>query len=366
MGSYFSLGWTWERMKNKMLAGMLTFATILLMLGGAISCNRTISSTINKSIVEVCIPDPATGKFELDSLGVVVGEGTKVLTVINYEDCNPGEVKIVSSGHEFVATIQAIDSRTGATLLKMRTGKLPIAATGDATTLKAGDKLQVWGQVDSDSAPTPTDVQVTDVAPHSTLDFNVVLPEDVMNGGGWGGAQSQGAVVTDFNGNVLGLESIYTTHLVMRTGYIGYIPPIISINSALELLSPEATSQPWSNGPFLFAADYGGKSRNYDGFVREYISVATAIIPVLGELGQPLSTGDLPQDFTLYVFSLPGTSSPDGSWLTTVFPRPVELRDSMSNVLAQAKWIAMQWGRDEGKPSRIVYGSSAYVVEGSS
>jgi hypothetical protein len=93
--------------------------------------------------------------------------------------------------------------------------------------------------------------------------------------------------------------------------------------------------------------------------------VATAIIPVLGELGQPLSTGDLPQDFTLYVFSLPGTSSPDGSWLTTVFPRPVELRDSMSNVLAQAKWIAMQWGRDEGKPSRIVYGSTAYVVEGS-
>ena len=359
---YFSLHDPSKGVIPKTLAGMLVLTTMLVLIVGAVSCNCANTNSIKKSIVEVWIPDPATGELELESLGVAVGDGTMVLTVINYEDYSPGDVKVVSSGHELVATIQAIDSRTGATLLKMSTGKLPAAATGDTTTLKAKEKLIVWGQADSYSALTQTDVLVTDVIPHSTLDFNVVLPEDVMNSGGWGGAQSQGAIVTALGGKVLGLESIYNTRLVMRTGYIGYIPPLISINSALELLSPTAISQPWSNGPLLFSANDGSKSGIYDGFVREYLSMATAITPVLSEMGQPLSTSDLPQDFTLYVFTLP---SSDGSWLTTVFPRPVDLRDAAGNVLAQAKWLAMQWGRNDGKPSRIVYGNAAYVVEGS-
>ena len=325
------------------------------------SGNHVASLSLNQSIVEVWIPDPA----EQISLGVVVGDGTMVLTIVNYEDYNPGQVKVVSAGNEFTATVQAIDSRTGATLLKMGKGKLPDAPTGDATKLMAGDKLLVWGQEDSDSVLSSTEVLVTDVAPHSILDFNVVLPEDVMNSGGYNGSQSQGAVVTDLSGKVLGLESVYTTRLVMRLGPIGYIPPIISINSAMELLSPAAAGQPWSNGPFLFSANEGSKSGFYDGLMREYVSVATAITLVLSELGQPLSISDLPPDFTSYVWSNMGTYTPDGSLLTTVFPRPVELRDLTGNVLAQAKWVAIQWGRDEGKPSRIVYGSVAYVVEGS-
>ena len=48
-----------------------------------------------------------------------------------------------------------------------------------------------------------------------------------------------------------------------------------------------------------------------------------------------------------------------------MFPRPVELRNSAGKVLAQAKWVSIQWGRNEGKPSRVVYGSVAYTVEGS-
>ena len=349
-----------------MLAGMLTFITILLLLAGSVSCNHTAPACTNKSIVQVWIPNLATGKSEFVSLGVIVGDGTMILTVINYEDYNPGDVKVVSSANdEFVATIQAIDSRTGAILLKMGTGKIPVVNTRDAATLKVGEKLTILGQANSSFKLKPTEVLVTDIPPNfSALGFSVILPQSTINGGDYAGAQNQGAVVTDQSGKVLGLESIYTTHLVMRLGGPGYIPPIISIKAALEDLSPETTNQPWANGALLFAANVGSKSGNYNGFVREYVPVATAITPVLGELGQPLAISDLPQNFTSYIDAKQGTYSPDGSLLTTVFPRPVELRDSAGKVLTQAKWVAIQWGREDGKPNRIVYGIVAYVVEG--
>ena len=345
---------------------MLAFIPILLLFAGSVSCNHVTSRSVDKSIVEVWIPDPATGELELESLGVAVGDGTMVLTVINYEDYTPGEVKVVSAGHEFAAKVQAVDSRTGATLVKMDTGKLPAAPTGDATKFESDEKLLVWGEADSDSTLTSTDVIVINIPPHNpVLDFNVVFAQSVFHSGGYSGIPFQGVVVTDLKGKVLGLESIYTTRLVMRMGHPGYIPPIISINSAMELLSAANVGQPWSNGPLLFAANEGSMSRSYDGLVREYESLAAAINPLLSDLGQPLSISDLPLDFTSYVWSNMGTYTPDGSLLTTVFPRPVELRDSVGNLLTQAKWVGIQWYRDEGKPTRIVFGSVPYVVEGS-
>jgi hypothetical protein len=43
-------------------------------------------------------------------------------------------------------------------------------------------------------------------------------------------------VVTDQSGKVLGLEGVYSYRLVIILGPIGRIPPIISIDSAAELL----------------------------------------------------------------------------------------------------------------------------------
>jgi len=51
----------------------------------------------------------------------------------------------------------------------------------------------------------------------------------------------------------------------------------------------------------------------------------------------------------------------DGSLLTAVFPNPVNLRGTDGTVLAQAKWVSIQWGRSDSKPSFVVYGSIAYT-----
>jgi hypothetical protein len=48
-----------------------------------------------------------------------------------------------------------------------------------------------------------------------------------------------------------------------------------------------------------------------------------------------------------------------------VFPRPVNLCNSAGNVLAQAKWVGIQWGRNDGGPNRVFYGSVTYNLEGS-
>jgi hypothetical protein len=193
------------------------------------------------------------------------------------------------------------------------------------------------------------------------LYFGVYLPDGVYNGG-----ITQGAVVTDQNGKVLGLEGVYDYRLVIILGPIGRIPPIISIDSAAELLSPFANLQPWANGPYLFTSNVvGNYIGSYDENGTAYPILANAITQVLNELETSISTSDLPQNFLSYTWSNAIPQSSDGYLLTTVFPRLVNLYNSAGTVLAQAKWVGIQWNRSNGKPSRVVYGSTAYTIDGS-
>lgn len=338
----------------------LIIATILLLIMPitVVSCAKTQESVVEPA-VQVWKSDT------LEALGVVIGDGSQVLTVVNYEEYNPGELEIVVPGQgKYSASIQAIDSRTGATLLRLDGVKLPVASTGDATTVKTGQKVIIRGWAGEEATLKRMPLLVSNYPDLLPLGFNVRLTDAVLEAGGWGWASEQGAVVTDEKGNVLGLESIYTYGLVIRLGPIGYIPPIISINSMLELLSPGANQKPWANGPLLFYINAkNARSGGYDGFVNNYEAAAAAIQTLLNELGQPLSIDDdVPQNYWSYVLL---NESLDGTLLTTVFPRPIELRDTKGNILDRAKWVGIQWGRSEGKPNRILYGSAAYGVEGS-
>ena len=346
--------------------------TSLTPTASSLTTSQTTSSTtsepMNIPIVQVLIPGTNGGADVFEALGVPVGDGTTILTIINYEDYSPGELKVISPENgTFTATIQAIDARTGATILKLDAGKLPPVTTRDPTTLNATEQLIVWDQSDPGSNLESTSTIGPNVSPDSSaLDFSVVLPEGVQNSGG----VTQGAVVVDQSGKVLGLESIWGYTLVMRTGYPGFIPPIISINCIAELLSPIANQLPWANGPYLFSGNViGSDSRNhnggYFGFDQDYLPVAAAVTKVLNELGGALSITDLPQEYLSYSIGNQATESPDGSLLTMVFPRPVNLCNSSGTVLAQAKWVGIQWDRSGGRTSRVIYGSVAYVVQGS-
>ena len=342
-----------------------TTATTLSTTIQSASSSPAIESTID-SVVQVWIIDQSKGSKNFEALGVPVGDGTTILTIIDYEDYTPadGDIEVTTQNNEtFLASIQEIDARTGATLLKLDSGSLVPVATRDPATLKTNEPLIVWAQINSDPVPEPTNViGGPDTSPNSVpLYFGVGLPDGVYSGG-----VTQGAVVTDQSGKVLGLEGVYNYRLVIILGPIGRIPPIISIDSAAELLSSFANLQPWANGPYLFTSNVvGNYIGNYDENGSDYPGLANAITQVLNELGGPLSTSDLPQNFLSYTWSNAIPQSSDGYLLTTVFPRLVNLYNSAGTVLAQAKWVGIQWDRNNGNPSRVVYGSTAYTVDGS-
>jgi hypothetical protein len=324
------------------------------------------ADAIKASIVQVWIGDDSGGTKTFEALGVPVGDGTTVLTVIDYEDFTPGEAEVRTQDNKTLsATIQAIDARTGATLLKLDSGKLTPVATRDPATLTVNESLTVWVQNNSNPGLTSTDIEgyppsyFGPALYYDPLTFAVHLPDGV-----YGGGVTQGGVVTDQKGEVLGLEGVYNYRLVIILGPIGRIPTIVSINSAAELLNPFANLQSWTNGPFLLNSnirpreDAGNNSETY---IDYYNLETNTITQILSELGGALSTNDLPQNFLSYVYS----NDIIGCLLTTVFPKPVNLCSPDGTVLAQAKWVGIQWDRSNGQPSRVVYGSTAYIVAGS-
>jgi hypothetical protein len=335
---------------------------------GKVTAAQTTTSTpavdaVKASIVQVWVGDDSGETKTFEALGVSVGDGTTVLTVIDYEDFTPGEAEVRTQDNKtLAATIQSIDARTGATLLKLDSGSLPPVATRDPVSLKINEPLTFCAQNKSDAVPTATSV----IGNPSTnpLDFEIGQP-----GGGFdtAGLNSQGGVVIDRSGKVLGLEGVSQNSFTLMIGFmgeLGYIPPVISITSAAELFNPNANQQLWANGPFILLYNFKNGNHGYfDISSSNYPSIANDITQVLNEVGGPVALSDLPQYFP-YASGNQNSNQLDGSLLTAVFPRPVNLCGTDGTVLAQAKWVSIQWGRSDGKPSFVVYGSTAYTPEG--
>jgi hypothetical protein len=136
---------------------------------------------------------------------------------------------------------------------------------------------------------------------------------------------------------------------------------VVTINNALELLSPDAAQHIWDNGPLLFVVTnkYGGNMRW--GQLPNYDTVAMAITEMLTTLGEPLPGNDLQQNYRELASP---TASTDGTILTVVYAQPVDLRSKDGSLLAKAKWVGIQWNRDNGKSNRLFYGNRDLTIEG--
>jgi hypothetical protein len=364
--------------RTEIIAGVI-LSLVILAAGcgkaGTSQITTSLPAAVKDSIAQVWIGDDSGGTKTFEALGVAVGDGTTVLTVIDYEDFTPGEAEVRTQNNKtFSATIQAIDARTGATLLKLDSGSLPPVATRDPATLQMNEQLFIWGLIYSDPIPASTNIIGPNIPPDtSAFDFRVTLPESTPDNQERDVARTQGAVVVDQSGKVLGLESIFGNSFITIFGPIGLFifPTIINIDNLNELLLPNANDHLWSNGPILFAANmitgtaYQNLHGVFEGTNRDYFPLAAAITQALSELGEPLSITDLTHDFSYYTMANENTNWPDGSLLTTVFPKPVNLCNADGTVLAQAKWVGIQWDRSNSQPNRVVYGSTAYTVEGS-
>lgn len=322
---------------------------------------------VDDYVVQIRQPETVSGESErLLAYGIVVDDGNHVLTVLDYEEYTPGMLLVVSSEYgTFNASIQAIDCRTSATLLQLQDADLPVAEIGDPSVLASNGSQTVfirgWAYSRTNRyMKCLVNAYLSDnIAP---LFFSVSVPQEV-NGGGW--VSEPGAVVTDKDGKAIGLLGRYWSNLLtisLPAGYV-YLPLAINIDSALQLL----TDTSHTNGPAVCAVlTHLGSSDIVPGYppqlpVNNIENLDAAVMGLLDGLGPPLSLDDLAQ----YSSGLPRVFHPEeGNMLIAAFTYPVELRDSDNNLLATAKWIGIQWDRDEGKPNRLIYGSAGYTVEG--
>ncbi len=337
----------------------IVLCLLIFIMTTGFSCTPPPTSLLRKAIVQVWRPPNAIGETgELESFGVIVGNGSQVLTILDYEDYTPNTLMVVTQDYgKYTATIQIADPRTGMTLLKLDGARLPVATVGNSSIPAYGQEVRIWGWRDS-SQPAPTSFKVVvtaDQAPRP-LFFSVSYL------GGSDIPDIPGTVVADRLGNVLGLTTTFHTRLAVVLGPVGRVPPVASINSALELLSGKFGLSQWASRSTLSAiADSSGMSGYFAGILpspSNYDEMSVAVQDLLGRLGDPLNTDDLYFDNTFWYQSLQGTM------LIVVFPDPVTLKNVDGKTLAQAKWVGIEWDRLEGKPNRLVYGDVAYTIKG--
>jgi hypothetical protein len=328
----------------------LTILSLIIILTSLVSVSCGRSTSIDDSIVQVFEPANATGEnTTLLSFGVAVGDGSQILTVLNYEDYTPDGLVVGLPGKtKYQALIQAIDPRTSATLLKVVGTKFKPAVIGETDKLKQGDEIIIHGWYDPDFNSLLTSVTM----PFSG--YNTMMIIDIMNNKY---IAYDGAPVTDKAGKLIGLIGTFYNAFVYRLGPPGMTAPMINNKSALELLSPDAVSQPWARGP-AFAIITTKESLTGRTFseppLANYNAMTAAIESLLGTMGEPLPPDELPSDYRSFAYG--EQESIDGYLLSVVYPHLVELRNNDGKIAAEAKWVGIQWGRSGGKPNRLFYG----------
>jgi hypothetical protein len=344
-----------SKTKNVVYILISVVVALLVVSGLALSSAIPYKTEVDDYVVQIWQPDTASGEPEaLLAYGIVVDDGNHVLTVLDYEEDTPDKLLVISPKYgTFNASIQAIDYRTSATLLQLQDANLPPAEIGDPSSLSSNQSQRVyirgWAYSRTNRyMKCPADAYLSDnIAP---LFFSVSIPQEVITRGeGW--VSESGAVITDTDGKAVGLLGRYWSKLIIKLFPVGYVylPLAININSALGLLTD--TSHTIGPAVCVVLTRLGSTD----------IAPGNALMALLDKLGRPLPLDDLAQ----YSSGLPGFFHPEeGIMLIAAFTYPVELHDSDNNLLATAKWVGIQWDRSEGKPNRLIYGSTAYAVEG--
>ena len=327
-------------------------ASALFLMTAAAGCSR--GAAVQESLVQVwSVPSPNT-ETKLLSPGVVVGDGLHVLTLINYVEYTPGLLQIVAVANKrYDASIQAIDPRSGLTLLRFEGEKLPVAAISQPPSQGETVLTQAWDGSHW-SVTYHLRVEVDPALASDSLFFNVVA-KDIF-----GLQLSPGTIVTDIAGNVVGLAEPERDGLVVMTG----IPPplVARVDIGMGLFDPAASSAPWAAGPALTALGGDGLVMgNFAGVLQppsDYDNMTAALQRVFRELGDAVPTADLVINTNWF------DRSRDGTILIAVYPDPVSLRDRDGETITIAKWVGIQWDRSNGKLKRLVYGATPYIIDG--
>lgn len=316
----------------------------------SLSCNP---SPVNEAaMVQIWkSADADAAQEEPLAYGVVVGDGQQILTVINYQNDIPETLYIGRPGQpRYPATVKALDPRNSVTLLDISNSVFPKADIAPAGSYHPGDNITVHGWRVTDFQKIE---QRQDIFP--LVGGRLALEEGPR-------IDLPGAIVTGRDGKVIGLLGTDYNTFVIRLGPVGMTAPMIDIHDALELLSTDTANQPWASGPvnmIVTTQDTLAGLASPQPPESNYAEITSEIQALLGTLSEPLPSDELPDDYRNFSWGNPEDA--DGILLSVLYPHPVALRSSGGELVGVAKWVGIQWERNEGQPNRLFYG---HVEEG--
>ena len=305
---------------------------------------------VDQSIVVVYGSD---GK---SATGVVVGDGSQVLTTWDFEASKADGFKIMApGGTAYESSIQAFDSRTALLLLRAEGMKLPAASIGDIQTLKSGQEV-IAREWNLPGEFIKVHVLASVYSDNFSLGFALSYPREVINTNNLTRI-NQGAIVTDVQGSLLGVVGVDYMTLMPHPHTNPFVPGVAGVIPEAGVLSSNAYQQIWANGPLqiLIANQSGTRS---GGYLQNYDAVTQAIKELEHNLGASLAASELKE------YQGIGATPSDGITLTTAYAWPVSLRSADGKFLANAKWVGIQWNRSNNQPNRLFYGSKILTVDG--
>jgi hypothetical protein len=288
--------------------------------------------------------------------GVVIGDGNQVLTTWDFEASKADGFKIMAPGGiAYESSIQAFDSRTALMLLQTEGMKIPAAHFGDILTIKTGQEVvaREWHLPGEFSKVQLLTASYTDTFPHF---FSVHYPMEVIQANQVKRI-NQGAIVTDMQGNLLGIVGVDYMTLMPHPHPSPFVPSVAGVIPAAGVLSSNTTRQLWENGPLqiIIANQSGTRS---GGYLQNYDAVTQAIKELENDLGASLAASELKE------YQGNGATSSDGITVTAAYAWPVNLLSSDGKLLTSARWVGIQWNRSNNTPNRLFYGSKISTVDG--
>ena len=349
------------------LVSIVMLAVSLLALAGLVSCadQPGDQSAATDAIVKVWQADVMV------ATGLVVDGGKHVLTVLEYRESVPADLEVAGrDGSRRRVSVETVDFRTGATLLKVDGGPLsapvspvPVApSVGQQVVVRGWSRPVLGAATNDDGRPVLGDPTFRETAAEVVTGLSGTPPRFRVKFPGveipsFGDLRS-GDVLTDAAGRVLGLASDLSWGLIPPPVPAGFLPDVIGIGGLLELMSPGAGEQIWARGPSAFNLATPNGESVYTKAPDDYAVVAQALQEAANGLGAPLDITEVQAGFTHFPFG-----PVYGRAIVAVYARPIELRRADGMLVGKANWVIVHRDRP-GKPDALLYGTRSYEAEG--
>ena len=323
----------------------------------AVEVESEVSGPADDWVVEVQQSGSIVGS------GFVTGDGSQVLTVLAYGTDIPVGLEVVTgSGVRYPATIKTFHPGTGATLLELQGANLPVGTPGDDRDISDEQPVVMQGWLAN------PDSVVTDGLGNIILSGETGMTRTIGNAHNPHGtplmfrisyslspysmvaSSLPGTVVTDTDGNILGLAGNLTWGLGYYRTTIGAIPSIIGINSILELLADDFPERPEAKGPTGYSVFAAQPHPAYPELPRNYQAWTDAVRELLGGLGEPVDDDYLSKTYLRF-----GNDRRGGNLLVLEYVWPVELRNQSGELLAKVRRVTIAWDRPADEPDIVYY-----------